>query len=157
MSMTVDNVSYLTGMRQNTRVSTAEKQEQKGAEADVGKTQQSSVSASLDQVNMGEDGIAVNEVSRQQGAEHSEKQSAAPRRDIVEISEEGRAASAQLPGQQTETETASSEIEQYEAEDLSEYTDSELKQMYYKGEITRQEYEDETGEPLEESDSPLLS
>ena len=157
MSMTADNVSYLTGMRQNTRISTAEKQEQKGAEADVGKTQQSSVSASLDQVNMGEDGIAVNEVSRQQGAEHSEKQSAAPRRDIVEISEEGRAASAQLPGQQTETETASSEIEQYEAEDLSEYTDSELKQMYYKGEITRQEYEDETGEPLEESDSPLLS
>ncbi len=27
---------------------------------------------------------------------------------------------------------------------LSEYTDTELRQMHYKGEITRQEYEDET-------------
>lgn len=93
--MTVDNVSYLTGMRQNTRNSTAE------------------------------------------------KQPAAPRRDTVEISAEGRTASAQ--GQQAETE----EVEQYAAEDLSEYTDSELKQMYYTGEITRQEYENETGEALE--------
>lgn len=65
MGMTVNNVSYLTGMRQYTRVSTADKQEQKGAEADVGKIQQSGVSASLDQVNMGEDGAAVTEVSRQ--------------------------------------------------------------------------------------------
>lgn len=145
MSMTVDNVSYLTGMRQNTRASTVEKQEQKGAEADVGKTQQSSVSAGLDQVNMGRDGIAVTEVGRQQGAEQSatQKQPAAPHRDIVEISAEGKAASAQ--GQQA----AGAKMEQYEAEDLSEYTDSELKQMYYKGEITRQEYEDETGETLE--------
>ena len=145
MGMTVDNVSYLTGMRQNTRVSAAEKQEQKGTEADVGKIQQSGVSASLDQVNMGEDGAAVTEVSRQQGAEQSvtQKHPPAPRMDTVEISEEGRATSAQ--GQQT----AETKIEQYEAEDLSEYTDSELKQMYYKGEITRQEYEDETGEALE--------
>ena len=157
MSMSISAVNYLSNTHQSARTTGEEKREQKEAASDIGKAQQSSVSASLDQVNMGQDGIAVTEVSRQQGAEHSEKQSAAPRRDIVEISEEGRAASAQLPGQQTETETASSEIEQYEAEDLSEYTDSELKQMYYKGEITRQEYEDETGEPLEESDSPLLS
>lgn len=145
MGMTVDNVSYLTGMRQNTRVSAAEKQEQKGTEADVGKIQQSGVSASLDQVNMGEDGAAVTEVSRQQGAEQSaaQKQPTAPHRDTVEISAEGRAASTQ--GQQA----AGAKMEQYEAEDLSEYTDSELKQMYYKGEITRQEYEDETGEALE--------
>lgn len=145
MGMTVDNVSYLTGMRQNTRVSAAEKQEQKGAEADVGKIQQSGVSASLDQVNMGEDGAAVTQVSRQQGAEQSagQKRPAAPSRDTVEISAEGRAANAQ--GQQA----AGAEMEQYEAEDLSEYTDSELKQMYYKGEITRREYEDETGEALE--------
>lgn len=145
MSMTVDNVSYLTGMRQNTHVSTAERQGQKEASPDVGKIQQSSISASLDQVNMGEDGIAVTEVSRQQetGQSAAQKQPAAPRRDIVEISAEGRAASTQ--GQQTEAAV----IERYEAEDLSEYTDSELKQMYYKGEITRQEYEDETGETLE--------
>ena len=61
MGMTVDNVSYLTGMRQDARVSTAGKQDQKEAAADVGKTQQSTVSASLDQVNMGQDGIAVTE------------------------------------------------------------------------------------------------
>ena len=77
--------------------------------------------------------------------------------DKVEISKEGQAASVQTQNQQTESEAAAAKVEQYEAEDLSEYTDSELKQMYYKGEITRQEYEDETGEPLEESDSPLLS
>ena len=150
MSMTVDNVSYLTGMRQNTRVSTAERQEQKEVGPDVGKIQQSGVSANLDQVNMGQDGIAVTEVSRQQGAEQSasQKQSALPRMDTVEISEEGRAASVQMQIQKTETETAAANVEQYEAEDLSEYTDTELKQMYYKGEITRQEYIDETGDTL---------
>lgn len=146
MSMTVDNVSYLTGMRQNARTSATEKQEQKGAEAEVGKTQQSTVSASLDQVNMGQDGIAVTEIRRQQGVEQSsaQKQFSAPRMDTVEISEEGRAASAQIQGQTTGAAAA----EQYETEDLSEYTDAELKQLYYKGEITRQEYIDETGEML---------
>lgn len=144
MSMTISAANYFSNIHQNTRASGEEKQEQKGATADVGKTQQSSVSASL----MGQDGVAITEVSRQQGVEQSatQKQPAAPRMDTVEISEEGRAASAQLQGQQTET--AAAEVEQYEAEDLSEYTDTELKQMYYKGEITRQEYMDETGETL---------
>lgn len=63
--------------------------------------------------------------------------------DTVEISAEGRAAGARLQEQTADA------AEQYEAENLSEYTDTELKQMYYKGEITRQEYEDETGEALE--------
>ena len=54
MSMTVDNVSYLAGTRQNMRASTAEKQEQKGGSTGVGKTLQSAVSTSLDQVNMGQ-------------------------------------------------------------------------------------------------------
>ena len=31
---------------------------------------------------------------------------------------------------------------------MFEYTETELKQMYYKGEITREKYEDETGETL---------
>ena len=148
MTITADSVHYLTGMRQNTRISTAEKLEQKKAEADVGKTQKSTVSASLDEVNMGQDGIAITEVNRQQGTDQStaQKQTSTPRMDTVEISEEGRAASAQMQSQQTGTEAAA--VEQYEAEDLSEYTDAELKQMYYKGEITRQEYEDETGETL---------
>lgn len=63
----------------------------------------------------------------------------------MDISQQGRAASAKLQKQQT----SSVETEQYEMEDLSEYTDSELKQMYYRGEITRQEYMDETGDTLE--------
>lgn len=147
MSMTVDNVSYLTGMRQSMRTSPAEKQEQKEAAKDVGKTQQSTVSASLDRVNMGRDGIAVTEVGRQQGAEQSttQKRPSAPRMDAVEISAEGRAASAQMQGQTVDAAAA----EQYEAEDLSAYTDAELKQLYYKGEITRQEYMEETGDTLE--------
>lgn len=66
--------------------------------------------------------------------------------DTVEISDEGRAASARL---QSQEETAVTEWEESEAASLSDYTDSELKQMYYKGEITLQEYEDGTGETLE--------
>lgn len=151
--MTISAANYFSNihLHQNARTTGEEKQEQKGAAVDAGKTQRSSVSASLDQVNMGQDGVAITEVSRQQETEQStaQKRSAAPRMDTVEISEEGRAASAKLQSQQTETDTAAEEVEQYEVEDLSEYTDTELKQMYYKGEITRQEYEDETGEVLE--------
>lgn len=148
MSMTISAANYLTSTQQSTRTSLEEKQEKQEKQdltADVGKTRQSSVSASLDQVNMGQDGIAVTEVSRQQGAEQSasQKRPAVPRMDTVEISAEGRAAGARLQEQTADA------AEQYEAEDLSEYTDTELKQMYYKGEITRQEYEDETGEALE--------
>lgn len=148
MSMTVSAAHYLNGTYQNTRATDTEKHGQKDGKAEAGKIQQSDVSASLDQVNMGKDGIAVTEVSRQQGAEQSttQKQPAAPRMDRVEVSQEGRAASAKLQEQQTGSETA--EGYKYEAEDLSEYTDTELKQMYYKGDITRQEYEDETGETL---------
>lgn len=114
MSMTVDNVSYLTGIRQNVRTSTTEKQEQKGTAADVGKTQQSTVSASLDQVNMGQDGVAITEISRQQGAEQStaQKRPAASRMDTVEISAEGRTASAQLQGQQQTGIDTAAEVEQ---------------------------------------------
>lgn len=147
MSMSISAANYFSNIHQTTRTSSEEKQEQKGVTADVGKAQQSSVSASLDQVNMGQDGIAVTEVSRQQGAGQStkQKQPATPRTDTVEISEKGKAASAKLQGQSSGT----ASVEQYEAEDLSEYTDTELKQMYYNGEITRQEYEDETGKTLE--------
>lgn len=147
--MSISISDYLNGNIQNTWTTSAEKQRQKDGTTEVGKTQQSAVSASLDEVNMGEDGVAISQVSRLQGTEQSvtQKQSAAPRVDTVEISEEGKAASAKLQGKQTEATSA----EGYEAEtdDLSEYTDSELKQMYYKGEITRQEYENRTGETLE--------
>lgn len=72
----------------------------------------------------------------------SQKQFAAPRMDTVEISTEGKAASTKLQARQTDTSTT--EEYQYEEEDLSQYPDAELKQMYHKGEITRQEYEEET-------------
>ena len=147
MSMSISAVNYLSNTHQSARTTGEEKREQKEAASDIGKAQESSVSASLDQVNMGQDGIAVTEVSRQQGAEQSatQKGSAAPRTDTVEISAEGRAANAQAQERTSDT----SAVEQYEAEDLSEYTNTELRQMYYKGEITRQEYEEETGETLD--------
>lgn len=149
MSMTISAANYLNSTYQNTRTTDSEKPGQKDSKAEAGKTQQSEVSASFDQVNMGQDGIAVTEVSRQQGAEQStaQKPPPAPRMDRVEISQEGQAASAKLQEQQTDSEAA--EGYEYEVEDLSEYMDTELRQMYYKGEITRQKYEDETGETLE--------
>lgn len=145
MSMTISAANYLNSTYQNTRTAVTEKPRQKDSASEAGKTQQSNVSASLDQVNMGQDGIAVTEVSRQQGIDQAtaQKQSLAPPMDSVEISEEGRAASVQMQSQHNAAETAAAE------EDLSEYTDTELRQMYYKGEITRQEYEDETGKALE--------
>jgi len=146
MSLTINN--YLNSSFQDVRTTSAEKLGQKGKEVEVGKTQESTVSASLDQINMGEDGIAVTEANRQQGAEQSttRKQPATPCVDTVEISETGKAASAKLQTQQADT--GATEGYQSEVEDLSEYTDTELKQMYYRGEITRQEYEEETGEIL---------
>ena len=148
MSMTINTASYADSRFQNLRTGVQKKNEQEDS-SEVGKTQESSVSASLDQINTGKDGIAVTEVSRQQGAEQtgSQKSSGSPHFDTVEISAEGKAISAQLQTQKTE-ESAAQEY-QYEDEDLSEYTDKELEQMYYRGEITRQEYEEETGEVLE--------
>jgi len=147
MNLTINN--YLKSSFQDVRTTSTEKLGQKGKEAEVGKTQESTVSASLDYVNMGEDGIAVTEVNRQQGAEQSvaHKQFTTPHMDTVEISETGKAASAKLQTQQADI--GITEEYQSEVEDLSEYTDAELKQMYYRGEITRQEYEEETGEMLE--------
>jgi len=149
MSMTINAANYINGTFQGTRAIGAEKYGHKEGQPEAGKTQQSAVSASLDQVNMGEDGIAVTEVSRQQGAKQTatQKQPISPRMDRVEISAEGQAASAKV--QEKQVSTGSTEGYQYEVEDLSEYTDTELKQMYYEGDITRQEYEDETGETLE--------
>lgn len=143
MSMTVDTVRYMAGSRQNLNDPAVEKQDQKAAEAKAGKTQQSKVSVNYDQVSLGEDGIIINRVSRVQEAEQGQKQPAAPCTDTLEISEEGRAACTRR-----QADAASAEKYEYEAEDLSEYTDSELRQMYYSGKITRQEYMDETGETL---------
>jgi len=149
MSMTISAADYLNGTPKNTRTASAEKHGQKDGATEIGKTQQNAVSANLDQVNMGEDGIAVAQVSRQQDVKQStaQKQPAASRMDKVEISEKGRAAS--LRHQQQQSDADAEEAYAYEAENLSEYTDTELRQMYYRGEITRQEYEDKTGESLE--------
>ena len=127
MSMAISAANYMNGTYQNTRAAGTEKYAQKEGQPEAGKTQQSAVSASLDQVNMGKDGIAVTEVSRQQGTEQSstQRQPSGPRMDRVEISAEGRAASAKL---QEKGDTGTAEGYQYEVEDLSEYTDTELKQ-----------------------------
>lgn len=147
MSMTIHAANYLNTTRQNSQISFSEKQERKEDGTEAGKTERSAASASFDQVHLGEDGRAVSQVSRQQGAEQSsgQRRSAGPGRDTVEISTEGRAACAGFQGKQAE----GAEAYQYEAEDLSEYTDTELKQMYRRGEITSQEYEDETGEMVD--------
>lgn len=104
--------------------------------------------------------IKTGEVNSQvlESASEEQQYSDAVRTDMVMISEEGRQASIQMRQQSVRVdsssnnstiqqlqEDASEEIE-YQVEDLSEYTDTELKQMYYRGEITLQEYEDETGE-----------
>lgn len=148
MSMTISAANYLNSTHQNIQAPAPERPDQKGGAPEVGKTERSGLSASLDQVNMGEEGIAVTEVRRLQGAEQidPQKQPNTPRMDTVEISEEGKAASAKLQEEKT---TAAAEGYQYEEEDLSQYTDTELKLMYYNGDITLQEYEDETGETLE--------
>lgn len=91
--------------------------------------------------------------------------SGAVRMDTAVISEEGRRACLEMNHKEgeinesrstvakeaevKEKQDTVSEEEEYKIEDLSEYTDTELKQMYYRGEITLQEYEDETGEALE--------
>lgn len=83
---------------------------------------------------MGEDGIAITEGSRQQGTEQTAAKYSAPRMDRVEISAEGQVASAKFTAQQSEMDAE----EAYEVEDLSKHTNTELKQMYYNGEVTLQ-------------------
>lgn len=146
--MTVNTATYANSRFQNVRTGALKKDDQQN-QSEAGKTQKSSVSASLDQINMGEDGITITAVNRQQGTEQTASQNSqtSPRMDTVEISAEGKAISAQLQAQKSDESAV--QAYEYEAEDLSEYTDSELKQMYYRGEITLQEYEDETGEALE--------
>lgn len=141
MSMITSAVNYLNSTRQSASIHGSEKPEPKKDGTESGKTEQSAVSASFDRLNLREDGVAVTQVSRQQGAEQSagQRKSTAPGRDTVEISPEGQAACAELREE-------SAEAYRYEEEDLSQYTDTELRQMYRRGEITRQEYEDETGE-----------
>lgn len=143
MSMTISAANYSGSTRQKSQISFSEKHETKNSGEEVGKTKQTGGSARYDQVSLGEDGIAVAQVSRQQGAEQSDGQRRSSGRDTVEISAEGQTACAK------QEQTESAETYQYEMEDLSEYTDTELKQMYRKGEITRQEYEEETGETVD--------
>lgn len=124
--MTISGANYLGGTRQNAPIRFSGNRKDGGAEA--GKTEQAGGSAIYDQVSLGEDGVA--RVSCQQGTEQSAGQGRSPGRDVVEISREGQAACAR------QEQADSVEAYRYEAEDLSEYTDSELKQMYRRGEIT---------------------
>lgn len=106
-------------------------------------------SSSSTKISTANAGAAVAETSSQQSTEQADPSVSlsSPRVDTVEISEEGRAFSAQIQAQKSNESTA--QEYQYESENLSEYTNSELKTMYYRGEITFQEYEEETGETLE--------
>ena len=145
MSMTISAANDLGSTGQNSQISFSEKHERKDGSMEAGKTEQAGGSARYDQVSLGEDGAAVAQAGRQQGAEQyaGQRKSTAPSRDTVEISAEGQAACAR------QEQAENTEAYQYEAEDLSEYTDTELRQMYRKGEITRQEYEEETGKTVD--------
>lgn len=65
----------------------------------------------------------------------------------VHISKDGIVSVKDSIQQNTEL-TSADNLADNETEDLSQYTDTELKLMYYNGDITRQDYEDETGEKL---------
>lgn len=136
MSMTISSTSYADIQLKSMK---ANDQNNGGKES----------SLSSSKISTAKDGTAVAEVSSQQGVEQtgSPVSLSYARVDTVEISAEGRAFSAQLQAQKSNK--GAVQGYQYETEDLSEYTNSELKSMYYRGEITLQEYEEETGETLE--------
>lgn len=144
--MIIDTANYLN----STMLQMTQKNEAKNSGSELGKTQQNGTSSSLDQINLGEDGIAIAEVERTQesGQTGVQARSAAPRMDTVEISAEGLAALSRSESASS-ADSVEADTYEYEAEDLSEYTDSELKQMYYRGDITPQEYEEQTGETLD--------
>lgn len=91
-----------------------------------------------------------NSAAAAQHEQNAQPPSKSPRMDAIEISEEGRQASAQMIRQtKNNASLQDSSPAEIHVETLSEYTDTELKQMYYRGEITLQEYEDETGETIQ--------
>lgn len=150
MSTTVNTVgSYTNGIVASEQLPTTKMQEDNPKE--IEKVEQKSVSSQPNRIIYEEDRASVSITGQKQRAEQTAvpMKTAAPRTDTVEISEEGRAASARFQAQRAKTDTA--EKAAYEGEDLSEYTDSELKLMYYNGDITLQEYEDETGKKISES------
>lgn len=150
MSMAVDTVGgYTSRIVPNEQLLATRKQESSQKEAE--KTEQKPVSSRPGQIIYEEDGASVSIIEQKQGAKQTAvpMNATAPHTDTVEISEEGRAASARFQAQRAKTDTA--EKTTYETEDLSEYTDSELKLMYYSSDITLQEYEDETGKKISEN------
>lgn len=134
MSMTINSTSYADIRFKSMKTD----------ELSNGGRENSSSSVKTSEANAG---AAVTEAGRSTEQTGSSVSLSSSRVDTVEISEEGRAFNAQIQAQKS-NESAAKE-RQYEAEDLSEYTNSELKSMYYRGEITLQEYEDKTGETLE--------
>lgn len=150
MSMTVNTVgSYTNGIVTSEQLPAARKQENSPKETE--KIEQNPVSSRPNRIIYEEDGASVSMIGQKQGTEQTAVpiKTAAPRTDTVEISEEGKAASDRFQAQRIKANMV--EETAYEEDDLSKYTDSELKQMYYTGDITLQEYEDETGEKLGES------
>lgn len=74
MSMTISGANYASSVYQNTKISDTEKQEKKEGMEKGEKTRQSSTSASMDRVDLGETGIAISDVSRMQGAEQTNQE-----------------------------------------------------------------------------------
>lgn len=72
--MTSNATNYTNSTLQGKKTTWCGKIRTKEAQSEAGKSRQGAVSASLDKVNMGEDGIAVTEVSRQQGTEQAATQ-----------------------------------------------------------------------------------
>lgn len=150
MSMTVNTANgYTSEIVSSEQLSAIKKQESNPKEAE--NLEQKPVSSRPNRIIYEEDGASVSIIGQKQGTEQTvvPLKAAAPRTDTVEISEEGRAASARFQAQRIKADSV--EETAYEEDDLSKYTDSELKQMYYSGDITLQEYEDETGEKLGKS------
>ena len=171
MSMSVYAMNY-SNQQQNDAKSAVQKTDRE--EMKKAELQQNVGSVRLTQEKYREDGT-ISIVQRMQGTEayrqvkegqentgsseeleSGQTYSGTMRRDTAIISEEGRNALAQMSKQKEEVHDGQDTVqdiipeeEENTIEDLSEYTDTELKQMYYRGEITLQEYEDETGEVLE--------
>lgn len=160
MSMSIYAMNYNSGLTQNQLNSTKSATEKERGDEAISMSQHMKGTEAYRQVKEGRENSGETE-----NASGGQIYSGAVRMDTAVISEEGRRACSETGrkeeemNQSRETVVKEAAVEEkqdtvsgegeYKIEDLSEYTDTELKQMYYRGEITLQEYEDETGEVLE--------
>lgn len=152
MSMAVDGLNYQS-------VQELRSERKDIVSSDI-KTQQSTENTAVaekpigqrsDTIEISEEGRAASEKSRAD-AEKKQGSTAPEDLNVIYTAKEGTVSVKGGVHQNMEQNSISSlsddEKEPYETEDLSQYTDTELKLMYYSGDITLQDYEDETGEEL---------